>query len=812
MQTIRRMTGSRVSRLGWGLALLGLGAVLFLTFVFGWSAVGGQQRAAQARSVRDTTKPPLSGLSPSQVSKPIVGEAAKNLRNGVGSKILSDSRVARIRIWSLDGTLVFSSDSGDKLGVARLDTQPFRSAVSGRIASVLTTGPIPATGGLSGLNERAYVTFAPLRLENQARAAAVVEVDQRYASILAAANVLWRPVQLAVIVLMILSLMMLILSLRGGRRMGPTQSAEATGAAGPGFAPSSSRPNKELEGRVRAAEESLRSAEARLTTAEREKRRIAERLVAAQEQLALMTAAAKGNGPKGGEGEGSKQIRKLEQERDRMAAEIRQLQAALEAGSAGGSSNKEDDSVGRSAKRDTKTQAHVAELEAALSDAEAKAASLESAARQMEEERRHATAGLDAATEAAAKHEAEVGRLSEEIAALKKKGSGRSKGADTAELTKAEGRVRQAEERAMKAVSGATQAEERAKQAEQKLKEAEDRAGAFEALSRQSEERAREAENRATQAVEEAKAAAAGFQEQLEAAEERAAEPKKLASQAEERLRQAEARVAQLETGSTEMEGRAVAAEQRVAQLQTVTKQAEERMSQLEAGARRAEQHAVEADMRVRELEDERAELGAEVETVRAGRGAKDAETTSKTEAPSGEATTRVRELEAERARLSAELEKALAVGSTTVAVGSEAELAARIEELEARRRQDVSELQQVREALANTQLELTAAVKRSKDTESLPEAEGSRELFARAERKSGPPKRSDDASPQPEEESSASPVSQSSRRKSEAQGTEADEEAAASWPSEGLSLRERLARAAAARHWSSPSGDKGKG
>lgn len=808
MKTIRRMTGSRVSRLGWGLALLGLGAVLFLTFVFGWSAVGGQQRAAQARSVRYTTKPPLSGLSPSQVSKPIVGEAAKNLRNGVGSKILSDSRVARIRIWSLDGTLVFSSDSGDKLGVARLDTQPFRNAMSGRVASVTTTGPMPATGGLSGLNERAYVTFAPLRLENQARAAAVVEVDQRYASILAAGNVLWRPVQLAVIVLMILSLSMLILSLRRGGRIGPKQSPQATGAAGPGFSPSSSRPNKELEGRVRAAEESLRSADARLTAEEREKRRIAERLVAAQEQLALMTAAAKGSRSKGGEGEGSKQIRKLEQQRDRMAAEIRQLKAALEAGSAGGSGSKEDDG---SAKRDTKTQAHVAELEAALSDTEAKAASLESAARQMEEERRHATAGLDVATKAAAKHEAEVGRLREEIAVLKKKGSGRSMGADAAELTKAEGRVRQAEERAMKAVSGATHAEEQAKQAEQMLKEAEDRAREFEALSSQSEERAREAEKRATQAVEAAKSAAAGFQEQLEAAEERAAEPKKLASQAEERLRQAEARVAQLETGSTEMEGRAVAAEQRVAQLQAVTKQAEERMSQLEAGARRAEQHAVEADMRVRELEDERAKLAAEVERVRAGRGAKDAETGGKTEAPSGEATARLRELEAERTRLSAELEKALAVGGTTVAVGSEAELAARIEELEAERRQDVSELQLVREALANTQLELTAAVKRAKDIESPPEAEGSRELFARVERKSRPPKRSDDASLQPEEESSASPVSKSSRGKSEADGTEADEEAAA-WPSEGLSLRERLARAAAARHWSSPSGEKGEG
>jgi chromosome segregation ATPase len=719
MKLVRKLTSSRMSRVGWGLAVLALAGAMALSFVFAYSSVGDQQRAAQARAVGDTTKKPLSELTAAQVSKPIQGDAYKVLLKDVRDHVMKDDRVLRVRIFNLNGQLVFSTDAGDKIGVAQIGSPQFQTGSSGGVASVITEPEAAVPSALAGSSERLYVTFAALRLQSQPKAAAVVEVDQRYSAIEAAAYQLWRPIQLGIGVLILVALLMLVVSVLASRAPRRFETPPKVGAQpGQGFAQGgSTRVQKELEKRLEAVEESLRTAEQRVAASDREKRQIAERLVSAHEQLELMTAAAKSPKPaKGGDEAVARRAAALEAERDRMAAEVTRLEGELEergsapVGEGGGTPSSADEKV----------QGRVAELEAALADANAKAASLESAARQFEEERKVASAELD--------------RAKEEIAGQKGRKVSKSKDggsrAEAAAQAKAEERAHQAEELTR-------QAEDKAREADEKLAQALERAGQAEEHARQAQERSSESDQRAGQAT--------------------------------EQLVQANARMEQLEAGSEEVERRAAAAEQRVGQLEAVTKQAEERMTQLEGGQRQAEQRAAQADVRLREIEQERTKLSTELERVNGSLVAKEKELVAKAE----------RE-------------------------GKASELAARVEELEAQRRQDVSELQRVQEALANTQLELAAATKRAK------QAESSARTLKAVEDVAEPPA---EEAPDDSLETIAARLSRARGRKRavEPEETEAPaleepeapapEEPDTGAPAVGLSLRERLARAAAARH-----------
>src|SRR6266508_1037415 len=690
MESVRKLTSSRMSRVGWALAIVALAGAMALSFVFAYSSVGDQQRAAQARAVADTTKKPLSELTATQVSKPIEGDFSKELLQDVRDHVLKDDRVLRVRIFNLNGTLVFSTDAGDKIGVAQIGSQQFRTGSSGGVASVITEPEAAVPSGLAGSSERLYVTFAALRLQSQPKAAAVVEVDQRYAAIEAAAYQLWRPIQLVIGVLILIALLMLVASVLSWRGRRFAVSSKDGARPAPGFAQGgSTRAQKDLEKRLEAVEESLRTAEQRAGASEREKRQIAERLVTAQEQLELMTGAAKSPKPAKGSDEAvSRRLAELEAERDRMTAEVTRLERELqERGSAPAGENGPSPSSA-----ETGVQERVAELEAALADANAKAASFESAARQLEEERKVASAELD--------------RAKEEIAG--QKGRKGSKSKDTGSHAEAAEQMAKAEERAQ-------QAEGRAQQAEE--------------LTRQAEEQAKQAQ-------------------------ERASDSDQRAGQTAEQLGQANTRIEQLEAGSADVERRAVAAEQRVAQLEAVTKQAEERMTQLEGGQRQAEQRAAQADVRFRETEQE-------------------------------------------RTKLSEELERVLAAGSPATAGADDgeraAQLAARVEELEAQRRKDVAELQRVQEALA-TQHELATASKR-------PMVESSVRPLQAMEGIAEAPAKGTPGTGASEEETIATRLSRAKGRKRVLDPDEPSAPEEPATPSSGLSLRERLARAAAARH-----------
>lgn len=140
--------------------------------------------------------------------------------------------------------------------------------------------------------------------------------------------------------------------------------------------------------------------------------------------------------------------------------------------------------------------------------------------------------------------------------------------------------------------------------------------------------------------------------------------------------------------------------------------------------------------------------------------------------------------------------------GAAERSVSKVAELEARVAELEELRRSEVSELQHAQEALANTQVEATQAVKRAKEAEARV-----RELEETA-------RTAVETVPEPtyevaEEFRQPSITSRlAALHREPAPEAEPTDEGDAAPPDEGLSLRERLARAAAARHRPSGTGE----
>ena len=341
-----------------------------------------------------------------------------------------------------------------------------------------------------------------------------------------------------------------------------------------------------------------------------------------------------------------------------------------------------------------------------------------------------------------------------------------------------------------------------------------------ERLKGSEEERARVAGE-----VQRLKAALAAKEADLALAQARVTSAEAESTKVEEAIRGAEERVARGETRAKEAEQRANEAQVRAKEAEVRAKEAEAARGALEAEAsktkdarekkaaadlKKAKQEAEKAALRVAEVEalltEHRAKAGSleasakvaeearkatadELEKMRASHGETQAEVTRLTEALTAK--------EAEVAQAAA------GAGAAGEQAAKAAELASRVRELEDQRRRDVEELARAEERLGNTQLELMRATKRAKELE-----QRLRELEAGG----AAPPRERVSEPEPEP-APVSPLARLRREVREAARAPAEEPApvAAEEPAPvdeaGLSLRERLARAAAARHRAPGSG-----
>jgi len=688
----------RSARLVWGGITLLLLVLLVGSFLLSRGSIEESEQEAERRAEALAASVLFDQLTTDTVAGDILGPEYRELIIAVQAGILSDDRVAQVRIWKTDGDLIFSTAQRDKITeyVAQ-DNPQIQQAAEGETNSLTTNTTVAARSGLEGSNEQLFETFMPLHLANELSVSGVVQIDQRYEEIRAEALSVWRPVQIAVAFLLPAAIVLLVLSIRKG------DEPEAVTVGAPGRADAEvvvdDRVLRDAEERAQAAERAARDAESRM--AETEKRlREAEKAGTTPSMLSRIE-------------ELDLKLRASEAEREQYLGELQLLRTQL------GERDAEVATLRKGAVASADSaiaEKAIAEAERLIAASETRAASAEARAADLEAELQAATAA--AMTAAATSAEGEDAKTKVDLDAAVTE-----RDALTAKVVELE-----------TTLSGARAT----------------------ILSKD-----RELEARAASAQE-----AAAVEEQIRAAELKA-------SDAHERLLDAQARLEESEAKRASVEGRLPELEAGLAML-----------AELEGRATRAESA----------LADSSAELQS---------------------------------ADAALAELAAELEQAKAAVPTADGP-SAAELQARVAELEAARRSDIEELQRAQEALANTQVELTNANRKLKEadgrirelgSEVAPAAEPERAPVpvpdyvtretenARREPEYGP--REPTAAAQPEQEAPAEVSSFAARLSSLRQEIAAATQPPAEVPAEdqppaeeeGLSLRERLARAAAARH-----------
>ena len=206
MSLIDRFTRDTASKYVWAAMALAAAGGLVFAITNGARALDEERANAQARAVGYVEEALDPRLASGDLVTPITGQQAASLDEAIQRSILADDRLSRVRIWSSDGRLLFSTDGSDTPGSnAGLNDALLRQASR---EDVLTRSNVSDTGGQNDAERsllRTYVAF---------RATAVAEIDQTDAGTLAAVRTEWRYYELLAGVALLLLLVMTGLSLR----------------------------------------------------------------------------------------------------------------------------------------------------------------------------------------------------------------------------------------------------------------------------------------------------------------------------------------------------------------------------------------------------------------------------------------------------------------------------------------------------------------------------------------------------------------------------------------------------------------------
>lgn len=313
------------------------------------SATAGEEGKVTA-FVKQTVGPAVSGAD---LSKPLGSSVRQRLDQKLDKGVLASGPIVRVRVFSINGQLLYSTDAADKLGSAAFGyPDALRGAAGGALTSLVDDDSVTVKGGAQSL--RLLRTYAPLKGAKD-RTIAVVAVDQRYAPLEQAARSPWHTVQLGFAVLAVL---FLGLALYGVLR----RSSAKRSASRSGFGTAKKRAANEPA-------ETKRALEAAEKTAEREGQ-IREAL---EDQLEQLRA-------------------KLSEQDEATAAATRELTEQLaaatlraeqaEAGSSGPSANERDAAaaqVHEAVERLTQMEARALSAEAKLSKLEGQMHEMETA-------------------------------------------------------------------------------------------------------------------------------------------------------------------------------------------------------------------------------------------------------------------------------------------------------------------------------------------------------------------------------------------------------------------------------------------------
>ena len=168
-------------------------------------------------------------LSPGDVAEPLEAQARTALLAEIQGFVTTDPAVARVRLWSTDGTLLFSTDPADNAGDTSRDA-PIGRAADGQVTSRLAAeslSPPAAEGGEPEVTPL-FQTFAPLRTSGSPTVSGATEIEQYAATIEEAADDPWWVVQVVASgIAVMLALLAFVSVARGSRRRRAAGAARA---------------------------------------------------------------------------------------------------------------------------------------------------------------------------------------------------------------------------------------------------------------------------------------------------------------------------------------------------------------------------------------------------------------------------------------------------------------------------------------------------------------------------------------------------------------------------------------------------------
>ena len=299
----------RYGRFVWGGAVLLLLLFLVGSVVLSGSSVAGAEQDAQLRAESLSASVVEEELTPDLLARDIGGTAYRDLTVRVQAGILSDDRFTVVRIWRLDGALIYSTAQKDDAGVIADDDQWIAQALEGQTVSVLSSFGT-YHDGLKRPNEEMFQTFVPIRSSSDSLIDGVVQIDQRYSAIHNQAYRVWRPVQFIALALLIAVGVLFVRWLRN---------AAATAE------PAAQSERRVTPGR-RADDLQVRDAVERADRAERLARESEKRV---EELEAMMAAAPSTATATAALEELDLRLRASEAEREELAGTVHRLQATL---------------------------------------------------------------------------------------------------------------------------------------------------------------------------------------------------------------------------------------------------------------------------------------------------------------------------------------------------------------------------------------------------------------------------------------------------------------------------------------------------
>ncbi len=151
--------------------------------------------------VKQTVGPAVSGAD---LTKSLSPGVRQRLDQKLDKGVLASGPIVRVRVFSINGQLLYSTDAADKLGSAAFGyPDALRGAAGGALTSLVDDDSVTVKGGVQSL--RLLRTYAPLKGAKD-HTIAVVAVDQRYAPLEQAARSPWHTVQMGSAVLAVLFL------------------------------------------------------------------------------------------------------------------------------------------------------------------------------------------------------------------------------------------------------------------------------------------------------------------------------------------------------------------------------------------------------------------------------------------------------------------------------------------------------------------------------------------------------------------------------------------------------------------------------